>query len=73
MGLSFSNLKLNIEYPSHKAVQKIMGEFDIREMKSQLECEMYSETSDNPGKGAVADSCLCPEWEILCEKAPVGD
>lgn len=60
MGLSFSNLKLNIEYPSHKAVQ-IMGEFDIREIKSQLECEKYSETSDNPGKGAVADSCLCPE------------
>ena len=62
MGLRFSNhLKLNIENPSHKAVQKIMGEIRIREMKSQLECEKYSETSDNPGKGIVAGSCLCPE------------
>lgn len=42
MELRFSNhLQLNIENPSHKAVQKIMGEVDIREMKSQLECEKY--------------------------------
>ena len=63
MELRFSNhLQLNIENPSHKAVQKIMGEVDIREMKSQLECEKYSETSDNLGKGTVADSCFM-SWE----------
>ena len=74
MELRFSNhLKLNIENPSRKAVQKIMGEVYIREMKSQLECEKYSETSDNLGKGTVADSCFM-SWmrDSLWKKNSIG-
>lgn len=62
-GLSFPNFKVSIKYPNHQIIQKIMWEIHMHEMRAQLECEKYLETSDiwQLGKGNY-DRQLFMSW-----------